>query len=169
MWKLLAALLLVTVAIAFMGTAAAGDLQVYKWVDSQGVVHYSDKPPVKTQPEVTRVSLPDFPPPDPKAEAEQQAYIAFANQWYQSVLDQQAQLQYQELLAWQASQPLPTPPTPVTEQPAYVVPVCWQCDRFHFHHHRQRPPLLSPPAPQSFHTSLWSTEPNPFTQSLYKP
>lgn len=39
-------LLLLGVACAFAGVAVAQESAVYKWVDAQGVPHYSDQPPV---------------------------------------------------------------------------------------------------------------------------
>lgn len=161
MGKLSAALLIVAIATLCVGAATAGDFQIYKWVDNQGVVHYSDKAPAQTQPAVTRMTLADFPPLDPKAEAADQAWIASIRQWYQDVLTQQSQLQYQQFLAWEQSQPTSVP-APATQEPARVIPVCWQCDRFHFRHH-YRQPLRKPPTPQSLHASLWM-QPNPFTQ-----
>lgn len=168
MTKLNASVLLACLTLLFSGVALADGTQIYKWTDSQGVVHYSDKAPAKTPELVTLMSLSEFPPADPKAAAEEQAYIAFVNQWYQNLMQQQSQQQYEQFLAWEQSQPV-EPAAPPVEQVSYVTP-CWSCGfGSHFHHHRFRPPLLSPPTPQSFHTSLWSTQPNLFTQSLYKP
>lgn len=39
-------LLVLGVAGAFAATAVAQELAVYKWVDAQGVPHYSDQPPM---------------------------------------------------------------------------------------------------------------------------
>ena len=52
-----------TRTIIFMGlclaasAAFAGNGQVYKWTDAQGVVHYSDAPPPNTQPNVQTVRV----------------------------------------------------------------------------------------------------------------
>ena len=169
MGKLSASVWMAAATMLCAGAATAGNMQIYKWVDGQGVVHYSDAAPAGAQPAVTRITLPEFPPPDPQVEAADQAWIASVNQWYQSVLDQQAQLQYEQNLAWQQSQPAPAPaPTPASQDLAYVVPVCCQCDRFHFRHHHRRP-LLSAPTPQSFHNSLWHPQTGPLHLPPFKP
>lgn len=160
--------LLVCSAALFSAAAATAGTQIFKWTDSAGVVHYSDKAPATPQSSLQVMALPELPPVDPKAEAADQAWIADVNQWYQNVLKQQSELQYQEFLAWEQSQPTAAPPPVSTEQVSYVTPFCWDCERFHFHHPPHRP-LLSPPTPQSFQNSLWHPQPNPFTQSLYKP
>lgn len=153
----------------FAAAAAAGNVHIYKWVDGQGVVHYSDTAPPATQSLVTSMTLAEFPPPDPQAEAADQAWIAGIHQWYQSVLDQQAQQQYQEYLAWEQSQSAPAPASaPDTQEPAYLVPVCWQCERFHFRHHHRRP-LLSMPTPQSFQNSLWHPRTGPLRLQPFRP
>ena len=175
MLRLSAMVFVVCSAALFSAAATGGGTQIYKWTDSQGVVHYSDKAPTKAPQAVTLISLPEFPPVDPKAEAEEQAYIASVNQWYQSVLQQQSQLQYEQFLAWEQSQPAETPAPPV-EQVSYVTP-CWFCGFGfrHRHHHEpdaddfMHPFPVHPPMPNSFQTNIWSTRPNPFTQSLYKP
>lgn len=158
---------LVCSAALFSAAAVADGAQIYKWTDSQGVVHYSDKAPASPQSSLQVMALPESPPVDPQAEAADQAWIASINQWYQTVLNDQAQLESAQLLESQAAQPAATPPVS-TEQVSYVTPFCWDCERFHFHHRPHRPPL-SMPTPQSFQNSLWHPQPNPFTQSLYKP
>lgn len=171
MGKLSASVWMAAATMLFAGTAVAGNTHIYKWVDGQGVAHYSDTAPAATQPGVTSMTLAKAPPPDPQAEAADRAWIASINQWYQSILDQQAQLQYQEYLAWEQSQPVPAPvPTsaPDTQELAYVVPVCWQCERFHFrHHHRQ--PLLSAPTPQSIQNSVWHPQTGPLRLQPFTP
>lgn len=167
MRKLSASVWIAAATMLFAGTAVAGNTPIYKWVDGQGVVHYSDTAPPATQPVVTRLALPEFPPPDPQAEAADLAWIASINQWYQSVLDQQAQQQYQEFLAWEQNQPAPAP-APASQELAYVVPVCWQCERFHFRHHHRRP-LLSMPTPQSFQNSLWHPQTGPLRPQPFRP
>jgi hypothetical protein len=164
MLRLSISVLLVCGAALFSAVAVAGGTQIYKWTDSQGVVHYSDKAPAQPQTSLTVMALPEPPPVDPKAEAADQAWIASVNQWYQSVLQQQSELQYQEFLAWEENQP---PLAATTQQVSYVTPICWDCDRFRFHHHHFRPPLLSTPMPQSIHNSLWSTQPNSFNSSVW--
>lgn len=58
--------------------AFAADLPVYKWTDSQGVLHYSDTPPKDATP-VTVMDLPAPPPLDPEKVAATQAWIASVN------------------------------------------------------------------------------------------
>ncbi len=164
-------ILIVLAATLYSMAAFADGQQIYKWTDSQGVVHYSDKAPVKPVHSMQQITLPALPAPDPQSEAQNQAWIAGVNQWYESVLKQESQLQYEQLLAWQESQPTePTPPA--TEQVSYVTPLCWDCGRFGFRH-RQHDKMPSPRPPHAispvFKSNIWSTQPNPFTQQLYKP
>jgi hypothetical protein len=165
-------ILLITAAAAlFSGTAAAGNLSIYKWVDGQGVVHYSDHAPApgRNQTNLTLMTLPALPAPGAQVIAADQAWIASINKWYQTVVQQQQQEEYLQLLATKQAEPPPPPPAPV-ESVSYVAP-CWSCGfGFRLHHHRHfRRPLLSLPTPQSFQASLWNTRPNPFSQQLYKP
>ena len=55
-----AAACLIACALAASGGAAAQVL--YKWVDAQGRVQYSDKPPKDFKGEVTRIEAEDYPP-----------------------------------------------------------------------------------------------------------
>lgn len=167
MFRLSTMVFLVCSTALFSAAASAGGAQIYKWTDNQGVVHYSDKAPASPQSSLQVMALPELPPVDPKAEAADQAWIASVNQWYQNVLKAQSELQYQEFLAWEESQPTAAPPPATMEQVSYVTPFCWDCDRFHFHHRHPRRPLLSAPTPQSIHNSLWSTQPNSFNSSVW--
>ncbi|MGB9428453.1 MAG: DUF4124 domain-containing protein [Gammaproteobacteria bacterium] len=171
MTKLNEIMLLVCAAALFSGVASAAGTQIYKWTDAQGVVHYSDKAPAQTPQPVALITLPEFPPVDQKAEAADQAWIASINQWYENVLKQESQLQYEQFLAWQESQSS-EPVPPATEQVSYVTPLCWDCGRFGFRH-RPHDKMPSPRTPHAispvFKSNIWSTQPNPFTQQLYKP
>ena len=62
------------------GPALAGDAQVYQWVDSVGVTHFSDRPPVGEQQAVKVLALPAPAPPDARRQAELQAWVAEVNQ-----------------------------------------------------------------------------------------
>jgi hypothetical protein len=99
--KLLAFCLLVLLSAG----ALAADLPVYKWTDSQGVLHYSDTPP-KDATSVTVMDLPELPPLDPEKVAAIRAWIASVNDKQQrqqaeddlqrrerELAEQQAQLQ----------------------------------------------------------------------------
>lgn len=160
------AVLIFCMASLLPAVAAADGMQIYKWTDRQGVVHYSDKAPANPQTTLQIMALPELPPADPKAEAADQAWITSIHQWYQNILKQQSELQYQEFLAWEESQP-PAPPPAAGEQVSYVTPFCWDCARIHFHHRHFRRPLLSAPTPQSIQNSVWSTQPNAFNPSLW--
>ena len=179
MGKTSAMLLMAAAAVLFAAPATAGSLSIYKWVDSQGVVHYSDHAPAQNRANLTLMTLPALPAPDAQVIAADQAWIASVSKWYQSVIRQQQQEEYLQLLAAEQSEPAPAPPAPV-ESVSYAAP-CWSCG-FGFRSHHRRPhrpfpgphrhfgePLLSPPTPQSFQASLWNTQPNPFSQQLYKP
>ena len=66
---ILLALLLCT---AFMASAFA-DQPIYKWTDSNGTLHYSDKPPKEAASDLRTLDLPAFPAQDPAKLAEAQA------------------------------------------------------------------------------------------------
>ena len=167
-------ILIVLAATLYSMAAFADGQQIYKWTDSQGVVHYSDKAPVKPVHSVQQITLPALPAPDPQSEAQNQAWIAGVNQWYESVLKQESQLQYEQLLAWQESQPKAAP-VPPAEPVSYAAPLYGGYFRFRHRHHESdgdefgRPPHPSGPMPRAFRSSLWNTQPNPFSQQLYKP
>ncbi|MGH2482737.1 MAG: hypothetical protein ACRDHW_24070, partial [Ktedonobacteraceae bacterium] len=135
-------------------------------------VHYSDKAPIQPQQHATLMSLPELPQPDPQALAQDQAWIASINTWYQNVLKDQAQLQYQQLLTSEETQPPQTEGTPdYTQQVSYVTPVYGNYWRFGFRHpHHPSRPIHGPqPRQPMFQSNIWNTQPNPFTQQLYKP
>ncbi|MHB8424244.1 MAG: DUF4124 domain-containing protein [Gammaproteobacteria bacterium] len=168
-------LFVVCIASLFPGIVSADNLHVYKWVDSQGVLHYSDHAPTKPQQAVKLVKLRAPPPPNPQQEAQTTAWIASINKWYQSVLQQQAQQQKQEI-AWENAQArLAASAYPYTQEMPYVTPLYWGSRRFGFRHRYHRPdhddfmrphrgnsddtPDDTPPA---FHSSIWNTQPGSF-------
>ncbi len=167
-------ILIVLTAVLFSTAAFADGQQIYKWTDSQGVVHYSDKAPVNSAHSVQQITLSVLPAPDPQSEAQNQAWIASVNQWYESVLKQESQLQYEQLLAWRESQPKAAA-VPPAEQVSYAAPLYGGYFRFRHRHHESdgddfgRPPHSNRPMPAVFQPSFWNTQPNPFSQQLYKP
>lgn len=159
-------LLLICVATLWTMAAAAGT-PIYKWTDAQGVVHYSDKAPARADQNVKLLELPALPPVNPEAVEQEQAYIASVNQWYQQVLNRQSQLQYDQFLAWQENQPPKTTAPAAATEVSYVSPLCWDCGRlWHQRPYYRRAP--SAPSP-IFKSNIWNTQPNRFTQSLYRP
>lgn len=54
------ALMLIAVAMLFPAYGATADM--YKWVDENGIVHFSDSPPASVQ-EVKTIQTPDYPSP----------------------------------------------------------------------------------------------------------
>ena len=69
---------IVTVALLLSGFAAPIDAAVvHKWVDADGVTHYSDEPPAPTT-EFERIDLPAAPP---RAAVGDDDYYSIANQW----------------------------------------------------------------------------------------
>ncbi|HSN18657.1 MAG TPA: DUF4124 domain-containing protein [Gammaproteobacteria bacterium] len=60
-------------ALASLLIAAAAD-PVYKWVDADGNVHFSQTPPPNATTKVQHLNI-DVPPPDPQAAAQEQALI----------------------------------------------------------------------------------------------
>lgn len=87
----LAALFLLALAPA----AFADGSQFYKWTDAQGVIHYSDKPPVQAAPDLQTMDIPAFPAQDPAELAAHQADLVAQAQAAQKLLqvqlDEQAQ------------------------------------------------------------------------------
>ncbi len=164
-------LFIVCTTCLFPGIGSANNLHVYKWVDSQGVLHYSDHAPAKPQQAVKLVALRAPSPPNPQQQAKTQAWITSINKWYQSVLRQQAQQQKQEI-AWENAQArLAAGAYPHTQQMSYVTPLYWGYRRFGFRHRHHEPdhddfmhPLLGNPdnTPPAFHSSLWNTQPSAF-------
>ena len=58
-------LILLTLIIALLGPATHGEATIYKWVDQDGIVHFSDSPPASGQ-EVETIKTPEFREPDPR-------------------------------------------------------------------------------------------------------
>lgn len=159
--------LLLVCALTAWAMAVMAGTPVYKWTDSQGVVHYSDKAPVAhADRDVKLLELPELPPVNPEALKQEQAYIASVKQWYQQVLNQQSQLQYDQYLAWQESQATATTAPAAATEVSYVSPLCWDCGPLWHRRHYRHPAERAPPA---FKPNLWNTQPNRFTQSLYRP
>jgi len=163
--------LIVLAASLFSAAVFADGQQIYKWVDSQGVVHYSDKAPVKPEQPVTRMQLADLPAVDAQTETQNQAWIASINQWYQSIVTQETQQQYNQILAWQESQDQASVSSSDSTQEVSTVSQIYGGYRpFDYKHwqHEKRPvqlPAISP----VFRPSIWNTQPNPFSEQLYKP
>lgn len=63
MRKRFAALILV---IAFQLVVSPAFAEMYKWVDENGVVHYSDSPPMTPEKDVETIETPNYTPPSPK-------------------------------------------------------------------------------------------------------
>jgi len=68
MRKSLAAVIIVIVLALLSGPALA---EMYKWVDKNGVVHYSDTPPVTPEKDVETIETPRYAPPSPKPDSKQ--------------------------------------------------------------------------------------------------
>lgn len=62
-------------ALLLPALAFAGNPQMYKWTDDQGVVHYSDQPPNQDVADVKTLDIPVFPPVDPVQLAQEQAAL----------------------------------------------------------------------------------------------
>lgn len=169
MAKLSVTLVFVLAANLCSAAALADGQQIYKWVDSQGVVHYSDKAPAKTVQPVTHMTLAALPAVDAQTEAQNQAWIAGINQWYQSIVAQETQQQYNQILAWQESQDQAAQSNTTSNQEITdVTPIYGAYRPFHFRHrnfehHRSRQPINS----VVFRPNVWSTQPNSFSNQLY--
>ena len=144
--------------------AAFADTQVYKWTDADGVVHYSDKPPVQAAADLQSMDMPSFPAPDLAEIAAHQAQLDAAAQTAQKLLqaqlDQEAQA---KALAMQqaaldaeraAAQQQPTDSGPTVE-PIYVnsafVSRAYRANLYIHHHTRssnsQSSSMNRPPIP----------------------
>jgi len=87
---------LIFLALLALAPAAFADgTQLYKWTDTQGVIHYSDKPPAQPVTDLSSTDMPSFPAQDPAALAARQAALdaqaQTAQKLLQTQLDQQAQ------------------------------------------------------------------------------
>ena len=69
-------LLAATIALIFLAPAAAG--VVHKWVDDEGITHYSDEIPLSIQTPVTRIEIPAAPAAAGDSTSGQ---YSIANQW----------------------------------------------------------------------------------------
>jgi hypothetical protein len=170
MGRLTITLLLFGFAASLFSAAAFADgQQIYKWVDSQGVVHYSDKAPVKTQRPVTRMQLAELPPVDAQTEAQSQAWIANINKWYQSIVAQEDQEQYNQILAWQESQDqAAVNSTDSTQDVSYVSQIYGGYRPFDYKHwHHEKRPVQMPIKSPVFKSSIWNTQPNSLSEGLY--
>lgn len=169
MSKLSVTVMLFLAASLCSAAAFADGQQIYKWVDSQGVVHYSDKAPAKTQQPVTRMTLAALPAADAETEAQNQAWIAGINQWYQSIVAEETQQQYNQILAWQESQDQAAASTAAsTQEVSDVSPIYGGFRPFNFRrwrheHRRSHQPVNS----VVFRPSLWDTRSTPMSQQLY--
>lgn len=79
------ALLIPVVAGLLAGPLGAAE--VYKWVDENGVVHYTDTPPERQQAEPVEISPPAATTSPPEASAPEQA--ATSTNWYEQWLAEQ--------------------------------------------------------------------------------
>jgi Domain of unknown function (DUF4124) len=156
-------------ATLLLAAATANGQQIYKWTDSQGVVHYSDKAPAKTDNPVTSMTLAELPPVDAQTEAQNQAWIASINQWYQSIVAQQTAEQYNQILAWQESQDQAAVSTTDSAQAvSYVSQIYGGYQPFDYKHwHHQKRPSRLPSKSPVFKSDIWNTQPNSFTGQLY--
>lgn len=110
-------LVLLPLAAVFMAAAFADGQSIYKWTDSDGTVHYSDKPP-QTQPaDLTTLDLPALPPQDPaKVAADQAAEVASTAATLKLLQAQLAlQQQQQSLQLQQAELQAATTPAPAED------------------------------------------------------
>ncbi len=165
---------LCSIVLGLFSTAVLADgPQVYKWTDSQGVVHYSDKAPTTPQQPVKLMTLAPLPAVDAQTEAQNQAWIASVHQWYQSMVAQELAQQYNQILAWQSAQQQTSDcsvesgedVSSTTQVYAGYAPYYYQ-HQHHHKHHDKRPGHTSTP-PLAFKPTLWNTQPNAFSQQLF--
>ena len=140
-------------AVLFSVAAFADGQTVYKWTDEQGVVHYSDKPPAQTAPDLQTLDLPALPPQDPaKIAADQAALAASTAALVQQQQAEEALQQREEEIALeraqlevsqQALQAQAATPEPVPVYPIYVnsrfIPRSYRRNLYVPHHFQGRP------------------------------
>lgn len=95
--KKLLILILLPLAAASMAAAFADGQSIYKWTDSDGTVHYSDKPPEAAPADLTTLDLPALPPQDPAKIAADQAAEVASTAATLKLLQAQLALQQQQL------------------------------------------------------------------------
>jgi len=95
--KKLLILVLLPLTAAFMAAVHADGQTVYKWTDSDGTVHYSDKPPAAQPADLSTLDLPALPPQDPAKIAADQAAQAASTADTLKLLQAQLALQQQQL------------------------------------------------------------------------
>ncbi|HLW74984.1 MAG TPA: DUF4124 domain-containing protein [Gammaproteobacteria bacterium] len=82
-------------ALLLPALAIAGNPQMFKWTDAQGVVHYSDQPPKQAAADMQTLDIPLFPPQDPAEIAAREAALAAQVAALQKLVDTQAAQQGQ--------------------------------------------------------------------------
>jgi hypothetical protein len=143
--KFLALLSITLFAAVFSAAAVADDQIVYKWTDSQGTVHYSDKPPAVAAADLQTLDLPPLPPQDPAKIAADQAALAASTRALQqqmltqAALDQQAAEHAQQRAELQATEAALQQDAAAAAQPAPVYAIY----------------ANSPFIPRSFRTNLY--------------
>lgn len=95
--KKILVLLTLLCGTAFMAAAFADGQSIYKWTDSDGTVHYSDKPPETAPADLTTLDLPALPPQDPAKVAADQAAEVASTAATLKLLQAQLALQQQQL------------------------------------------------------------------------
>jgi hypothetical protein len=166
MAKLLLSFAVLGIAAALSGAASADGLQVYKWTDLQGVIHYSDKPPPAPAADLSHLKLPELPPVDPKKIAATDAWIASVNEMVRRQQAQEALAQQQLELAQQAEDSAQY--ATAVDQPApiyigYTQPRFrphYHRDEFHHIHHSKQRPSTEPawPFPYNLNESSFPEE-----------
>ena len=163
--------ILCSIVFGLLTTAAfAGSPQIYKWVDSKGVVHYSDKAPATPQQDVKLISLAPLPAVDAQTVAQNQAWIAGIQQWYQGIVTLENEQQYNQILAWQNQAAENGSVAQQNQTDTSLVYAGYNPYQFHHHHYHphqgKRPGHFSSP-PLVFQPDLWNTRPNAFSQQLF--
>lgn len=95
--KKILVLLTLLCGTASMAVAFADGQSIYKWTDSDGTVHYSDKPPETAPVDLTTLDLPALPPQDPAKVAADQAAEVASTAATLKLLQAQLALQQQQL------------------------------------------------------------------------
>ena len=126
--------------LAFPATAAT----VHKWVDDNGVTHYSDQPPPPAAEDISQLSLNETTTSGPRKANGADNYYSIANQWQRMQLEQQQRIKNQIERDRLRQKNRTTETVRIVEESNRYIPVYrgYHKKRRHGHY----PPIKHPPA-----------------------
>ena len=91
--RIRSAVIFILLMLGVSGQAMAAT--VHKWVDADGVTHYSDQAPPEAAAEISQVSLNETTTSGPKKQAVEDNYYSIANQWQRMQREGELRRQYE--------------------------------------------------------------------------